>query len=267
MNRQEIIESIRFKKSFLCVGLDPEISKIPPQLLKEKDPVLAFNKQVIDATKNVAVAYKLNLAFYESQGIKGLETLEQTADYIPKGIFKIADAKRGDIGNTSTQYAKAFFETMNFDAITVSPYMGSDSIKPFLNFENKWVIILALTSNPGSNDFQMLKSGEEYIYEKVLKTASTWGSPENIMFVVGATHPEAFQHIRKIIPEHFMLIPGVGAQGGSVDDIGKYALNNDTGVLVNVSRGLIFPSNDYSFPENIAFSANEYQKQMSVYIS
>jgi len=267
MNKSQLVELIRTKKSFLCVGLDPDFDKIPKHFLKEEDPVFEFNKQIIDATKDISVAYKLNLAFYESLGIKGIKTLEKTAEYIPDGIFKIADAKRGDIGNTSAQYAKAFFDVMNFDAITVSPYMGSDSIKPFLNFENKWVIILALTSNPGSNDFQMLKTGDEYLYEKVLKIASTWGNSENTMFVVGATHPEAFLHIRSIIPDHFMLIPGVGAQGGTVADIGQNALNSDIGVLVNVSRGVLFPGNDTSFPHNVRSAAVNYQSQMSHFIN
>lgn len=266
MKREELISEIKRKKSFLCVGLDTDINKIPASLQKEKDPVFAFNKIVIDQTSDLCVAYKLNAAFYEQNGTSGWESFRKTEEYIPQGIFKIADAKRGDIGNTSKQYAKAFFEQMNFDAITVSPYMGYDSISPFMEFENKWVIILALTSNKGSLDFQMLRVGDEFLYEKVLKTSSEWGSTGNIMFVVGATHPEAFLPIRQIIPDHFMLIPGVGAQGGSIDDIGKYALNKDTGVLVNVSRGILFPGDDADFPANIKKAALDYQKQMLKWI-
>ena len=266
MNRTQIIEEIRKKKSFLCVGLDTDINKIPAQLLTAEDPIFEFNKGVIDATHPYTVSYKLNLAFYESMGSKGWDSLEKTVNYIPENIFKIADAKRGDIGNTSKQYAKTFFETYNFDAITVSPYMGSDSIGPFLEFENKWVIILALTSNKGSKDFQMLKTDDEYLYEKVFRTSSEWGHKGNIMYVVGATHPEAFGSIRKIIPDHFMLIPGVGAQGGSVQDIAKFALNADTGVLVNVSRAVIYPGNDADFPNNIKVAAQNYQQHMAEFI-
>ncbi|MFC2114638.1 orotidine-5'-phosphate decarboxylase, partial [Bacteroidota bacterium] len=209
MNKAQLIEEIQRKKSFLCVGLDTDLNKIPIHLKSTDDPVFEFNKAVIDATKHVTVSYKLNLAFYESLGVKGWESMEKTVNYIPDTIFKIADAKRGDIGNTSKQYAKTFFETFPFDAITVSPYMGSDSIQPFLEFKDKWVIILALTSNAGSTDFQLLKTGEDYLFEKVLKTSKTWGSDSNIMYVVGATHPESFAGIRKIIPDHFILIPGV----------------------------------------------------------
>lgn len=267
MNKTQIIEEIRRKKSFLCVGLDTDINKIPGHLKTLDDPIFEFNKGVIDATHEYTVSYKLNLAFYESMGSKGWESLEKTVNYIPENIFKIADAKRGDIGNTSKQYAKTFFETYNFDAITVSPYMGSDSIGPFLEFEDKWVIILALTSNKGSNDFQMLKTGDNYLYEQVFKTSSGWGNEGNIMYVVGATHPEAFAGIRKIIPNHFMLIPGVGAQGGTVQDIAKYALNGETGVLVNVSRAVIYPGNDHDFPNNIKAAAQDYQQQMAEFIN
>jgi orotidine-5'-phosphate decarboxylase len=246
--------------------LDTDITKIPAHLLTEEDPVFSFNKIVIDATKEFAVAYKINLAFYEADGLKGWKSLEKTVNYIPKNIFKIADAKRGDIGNTSTQYAKAFFEHMNFDAITVSPYMGIDSVKPFMSYENKWIIILALTSNSGSNDFQMLKTEEGPLYEVVLKKAAGWGSDENTMFVVGATHPKNFENIRKLIPNHFMLIPGVGAQGGSLDEIAKYALNEEVGVLVNVSRAVIFPDDKAGFPNNIYRAAQDYQQQMAKFI-
>ncbi|MBC8342767.1 MAG: orotidine-5'-phosphate decarboxylase [Bacteroidetes bacterium] len=267
MNRTQIIEEIRRKKSFLCIGLDTDMDKIPEHLKSFQDPIFEFNKAVIDATNEFAVAYKLNLAFYERHGVNGLKSLEKTVNYIPEGIFKIADAKRGDIGNTSKQYAKTFFETYAFDAITLSPYMGSDSIGPFLEFKDKWVIILALTSNQGSKDFQMLKTGDDYLYEQVFKTSSKWGNTGNIMYVVGATHPEAFSGIRKIIPQHFILIPGVGAQGGTVRDIARYALNDETGVLVNVSRGVIFPGNDEDFPINIKDSALKYQQQMAEFIN
>jgi len=267
MNKQQLIDTIKQKKSFLCIGLDTDLNKIPAEYREFENPIFEFNKMVIDATKDIAVSYKLNLAFYESFGMKGWEELEKTVNYIPKGIFRIADAKRGDIGNTSAQYAKAFFEAMPFDAITVSPYMGSDSVKPFLGFENKWVIILALTSNPGSADFQMQKINNEFLFEKVIKTASGWGSSENTMFVVGATHPGMFLTIRKLIPNHFILIPGVGAQGGNIDDIGKNALNKDIGVLVNVSRAILFPDSTAQFPNKCRLAAKEYQQQMSVFIN
>ncbi|HPD64463.1 MAG TPA: orotidine-5'-phosphate decarboxylase [Bacteroidia bacterium] len=266
MDRKSLIAAIREKKSYLCVGLDTDLNKIPGSFLQTDDPVFEFNKAVIDATKDCCVAYKLNLAFYESSGLKGWQSLIKTVSYIPDNIFKIADAKRGDIGNTSSQYAKAFFSEMPFDAITVSPYMGSDSVTPFYNYPGKWVIILALTSNKGSADFQMLKTDEEYLFERVLKTASTWGSAENTMFVVGATHPGAFESIRKIVPDHFLLIPGVGAQGGTVQDVSKYALNKDFGIIINVSRGILFPENDLPFPDNISKAAFEYQQQMKEFI-
>jgi len=266
MNKEQLIRSIREKKSFLCVGLDTDIKKIPKFFLDHNDPVFEFNKTIIDHTKDYAVAYKLNLAFYESLGISGWNSLEKTIDYIPENIFKIADAKRGDIGNTSQMYAKTFFNTYNFDAVTVSPYMGEDSISPFLEFEDKWVIVLALTSNKGSNDFQLFSSGHEMLYERVLKTVKTWGSENNIMFVVGATHPEAFSDIRKIIPDHFILIPGVGTQGGDLHQISKYALNQDVGVLVNVSRGIIYPESALDFPLNVKEKALMYQKEMADYI-
>jgi len=266
MNRAQLVSRIREKKSFLCIGLDTDLNKIPASFKSFKDPVFEFNRIVIDQTKDFCVAYKLNAAFYEQNGTNGWESMQKTEDYIPSGIFKIADAKRGDIGNTSKQYAKAFFEHMHFDAITVSPYMGYDSISPFMEFEDKWVIILALTSNKGSNDFQMLKTDEGFLYERVLKTSMKWGSRDNMMYVVGATHPESFLPIRKIIPDHFMLIPGVGAQGGTVDDIGKYALNHDVGVLVNVSRAVLFPERQEDFPENIRRAAWEYQQQMIKWI-
>lgn len=267
MDRKELVAEIRKKKSYLCIGLDSDLNKIPNHLLETDDPIFEFNKAVIDATKDFGIAYKMNLAFYESLGYKGWMSLEKTVNYIPDNIFKIADAKRGDIGNTSKQYAKTFFETYNFDAITVSPYMGEDSIGPFLEFENKWVIILALTSNKGSQDFQMLSTPEGKLYEQVLRKASKWGDKNNIMFVVGATHPDYFLNIRKIIPENFILIPGVGAQGGDLEQISRNALNDDIGVLVNVSRGIIYADNNANFPNNISKQAQAYQREMSIFIN
>ena len=228
MNRKELFEQIQQKKSYLCVGLDADFSRIPKHLLKYDDPVFEFNKQIIDATKDLCVAYKPNVAFYEAQGVKGWQSLEKTMGYISEEHFTIADAKRGDIGNTSRMYAKAFFETMNFDSITVAPYMGEDSVKPFLEFENKWVILLALTSNKGSNDFQFAKQdgNVEPLFEKVMRTAQTWGTPDQLMFVVGATHPEKFEEIRRIAPDHFLLVPGVGAQGGDLEKLSAYGMND-----------------------------------------
>jgi len=266
MKKVDLIEQIRKKKSYLCVGLDTDLSKLPLSFKEMEDPIYEYNKIVIEQTMDVAVAYKLNLAFYESVGYKGWISLEKTLKLIPDNIFKIADAKRGDIGNTSKQYATTFFKTFNFDAITVSPYMGEDSIGPFMEFEGKWVIILALTSNKGSNDFQLLESGGKKIYEYVLEKSSKWGSDNNIMYVVGATHPDHFSHIRSIIPDHFILIPGVGAQGGDLEAISKYAMNKDVGILVNVSRNILFPDNHLSFPDNIRQEALNYQKQMSVFV-
>jgi orotidine-5'-phosphate decarboxylase len=266
MNKQEIINQIKQKKSFLCVGLDTDVSKLPKSFLDFEDPLYEYNKIVIEQTKDVAVAYKMNIAFYEMLGYKGWISLEKTLNLIPDHIFRIADAKRGDIGNTSKQYALTFFKTYNFDAITVSPYMGSDSIGPFLEFENKWVIILALTSNKGSADFQFINSEGKKLYEYVLTTAARWGTDQNIMFVVGATHPALFAHIRQIVPDHFLLIPGVGTQGGDLDAISHYALNKDVGVLVNVSRNILFPENEKPFPESIGFEAEAYRKAMSVYV-
>jgi len=268
MNRTNLIEQINRKKSYLCVGLDSDINKIPEELQRFPDPVFEFNKRVIEATSDHCVAYKINTAFYESRGLAGWACLEKTVAAIPDTHFKIADAKRGDIGNTSRQYAKTFFGHMNFDAVTVSPYMGEDSVSPFLDFENKWVIILALTSNKGSDDFQQLsiQDKNERLFERVLKTCSRWGSEENIMFVVGATHPDAFLDIRKIIPRHFLLVPGVGAQGGDLGQLTKNAANDDTGILVNVSRGILFPQNNLDYPQNIREAAHAYHHQMSLLI-
>lgn len=266
MNRNEIINQIRQKKSYLCIGLDTDIEKIPRYLLGEPDPVFAFNKAIIDATHQLCVSYKINTAFYESLGSKGWESLEKTVDYIPGNIFKIADAKRGDIGNTSSQYAKAFFETMNFDAVTVAPYMGSDSVKPFLEYEDKWTILLALTSNPGAADFELQQSGEGCFYEKVIKTSMSWGTPGNLMFVIGATKPDWFTKIREIAPEHFYLVPGVGAQGGSLQEVSAKAMNKDVGLLVNVSRAIIYASPGEDFADQASAAAQAYQEAMVKYL-
>lgn len=271
MTRQELINQIKVKQSFLCVGLDTDISKIPQHLQSKPNAVFEFNKAIIDATKDLCVAYKINTAFYEAMGLKGWEAMEQTVNYIPKEIFTIADAKRGDIGNTSTQYAKAFFQTLPFDSITVAPYMGEDSVKPFLAFENKWAIVLGLTSNEGSKDFEQLKFADagttEYLYQTVLKKVSSWGTASNLMFVAGATKAEEFAEIRKIIPDHFLLVPGVGAQGGSLADVSKYGLNKDCGLLVNASRAIIYASKNEDFAEEAREIALQYQTEMARYLS
>ena len=268
MTRQEIFEQIQTKKSYLCVGLDTDFSRIPKHLLKYDDPVFEFNKQIIDATKDLCVAYKPNLAFYETLGAQGWQSLEKTMQYIPEEHFTIADAKRGDIGNTSRMYAKAFFEKMNFDSVTVAPYMGIDSVQPFLDFENKWVILLALTSNKGSQDFQMTQQdGGVPLYEKVMRTAQTWGTPDQLMFVVGATHPEKFAEIRRIAPEHFLLVPGVGAQGGDLKKLSSYGLNDVCGLLVNSSRGIIFASEGEDFAEQARGAASKLQEEMAGILS
>lgn len=264
MNRQKLISQIASKRSYLCVGLDTDLTKIPEFLLKEADPVFEFNKKIIDATKDFTVAYKPNIAFYEALGPKGWESLQKTLDYIPEECFTISDAKRGDIGNTSKLYAKAFFENLNFDSVTVAPYMGVDSVKPFLEFENKWVILLALTSNEGAFDFQTekLKSGEE-LYKKVLQTSSKWGNEGNMMYVVGATKSEYFTEIRKIVPDHFLLVPGVGAQGGNLSEVSEFGMNKDCGLLVNSSRGIIYASNERDFEDAARNSAIQIQTEMS----
>lgn len=265
MNRKELFEQIQKKKSFLCVGLDTDPGKIPAHLLKEKDPVFEFNKQIIDATAALTVAYKPNLAFYEALGPKGWESLQKTLAYIPKDIFTIADAKRGDIGNTSTLYAKAFFETMDFDSLTVAPYMGMDSVKPFLEFEGKWVILLALTSNEGSLDFQLTISQEgKPLFQDVLEKSSIWGTPENLMYVVGATRGEKIAAVRKIVPEHFFLVPGVGAQGGSLEEVAKYGMNDHCGLLVNSSRGIIYAGKGHDFPVAAKKEASKLQEEMEL---
>lgn len=266
MNRNELIQQIRTKKSYLCIGLDSDLSKIPPHLLALEDPIFEFNKQIIDATQDLCVSYKPNTAFYEANGVKGWQSLEKTLNYIPEHIFTIADAKRGDIGNTSTQYAKAFFETLSFDSITVAPYMGSDSVKPFLAFENKWTIVLGLTSNEGAFDFQTLAVGSEKLFERVLHEVSSWGNENNLMFVVGATKAEQLAQIRQIIPNHFLLIPGVGTQGGSLQDVSKYGMNDDIGILVNVSRQIIYAGQGEDFAEKARDAALNLQQEMATYL-
>ena len=273
MTRQQLIEQVRSKQSYLCVGLDTDITKIPTHLLAEPDPVFTFNKAIIDATQDLCVSYKINTAFYEAQGLKGWQAMEKTLNYIPKNIFTIADAKRGDIGNTSGQYAKAFFEAFSFDAITVAPYMGEDSIKPFLEYENKWAIVLGLTSNKGAKDFELQRMAggnasqeEEKLYEKVLRTVATWGTSSNLMFVVGATQADEFVNIRKIVPDHFFLVPGVGAQGGSLKEISEKAMNKDIGLLVNVSRAIIYASGNKNFAEKAREVAQQYREEMKTYL-
>lgn len=266
MTRQQLIEQIKTKQSYLCVGLDTDITKIPKHLLSEPDTVFAFNKAIIDATKDLCVAYKINTAFYEAMGVKGWEAMEKTVHYIGNDHFKIADAKRGDIGNTSDQYAKAFFETMPFDSITVAPYMGEDSVKPFLQYNGKWAIVLGLTSNKGAKDFEFQQVGDGMLYEKVLKTVSTWGTPENLMFVVGATQADEFPRIRELTPDHFYLVPGVGAQGGSLKEISEKAMNKDYGILVNASRAIIYASNDENFTSEARKVALQYQEEMKNYL-
>jgi orotidine-5'-phosphate decarboxylase len=266
MTRHQLIEQIRKKQSYLCVGLDTDITKIPIHLLTEPDPVFAFNKAIIDATKDFCVSYKINTAFYEALGVKGWEAMEKTVHYIGNEHFKIADAKRGDIGNTSDQYAKAFFETMPFDAVTVAPYMGEDSVKPFLQHQGKWAIVLGLTSNKGANDFELLHTGGEFLYEKVLETVSVWGTTDNLMFVIGATQSHEFRNIRKLIPHHFLLVPGVGAQGGSLEEISKEAMTKDGGILVNASRAIIYASGGADFAEAARKVAAAYQAEMKGYL-
>ena len=266
MDRSQLRDIIFKKRSVLCVGLDTDMSKIPKHLLADEDPVFAFNKAIIDATKDYTVAYKINTAFYEAQGIKGWISMEKTLNYIPKDIFTIADAKRGDIGKTSEQYARTFFHTYPFDSVTVAPYMGADSVKPFLQFEGKWSIVLGLTSNAGSADFQLQQCGDELLYQKVLRTVASWGTPGNIMFVIGATRKEQLQEVRALLPDHFFLVPGVGAQGGDVDTVCRNAMNKDAGILINVSRGIIFAGSGTDFAEKANEEAMKYQKEMEVFL-
>lgn len=270
MKIEQLIAQIQKKKSFLCVGLDTDLDKIPQHLLAEEDPIFAFNKAIIDATHHYCVAYKPNMAFYEAYGLKGWQSLERTMAYLnthhPE-IFTIADAKRGDIGNTSTRYAKAFFETMNFDSITIAPYMGKDSVEPFLEFEDRHTILLALTSNQGAFDFQTKKVGETELYKEVLKTSKTYKGAERLMYVVGATKATYLQEIREIVPESFLLVPGVGAQGGSLQEVCKYGITKNVGLLVNSSRGILYASNGLDFAEMAAMQAKEMQEEMAVELS
>ncbi len=267
MTRQFLIDQIQNKKTYLCVGLDTDIHKIPKHLQKRPEGVFEFNKQIINATKDLSVAYKLNTAFYEAMGLEGWKAMEKTVNYIPSTHLKIADAKRGDIGNTSSQYAKAFFETLNFDAITVTPYMGEDSIKPFLEHKNKWTIVLGLTSNKGSSDFQQKKFNDEYLYETVLKKVSAWGNKENLMFVIGATKSDDISSVRKIISDNFLLVPGVGFQGGRLAEVSKAGLTKDCGLLVNVSRAIIYAGEDENFADAARIIAQQYQQQMEALLN
>ncbi|MEX2565763.1 MAG: orotidine-5'-phosphate decarboxylase [Cyclobacteriaceae bacterium] len=263
MTYAEIFGEIKKKSSFLCVGLDPDLDKLPAHLKKEKDPVFTFNKIIIDYTIDQAVAYKPNLAFYEALGHKGLEALEKTMEYLPKDVFTIADAKRGDIGNTSRLYAKAFFERMDFDAITVAPYMGRDSVRPFLDFEGKWVILLALTSNEGSSDFQLIRDRDnKALFETVLETSKTWADADQLMYVVGATQGEKMAEVRKIISDHFLLVPGIGAQGGSLEEVARFGMNKHCGLLVNSSRGIIYASRERDFGQAAKKEAIILQESM-----
>jgi orotidine-5'-phosphate decarboxylase len=270
MTTQQLIDQIRIKKSFLCVGLDVDLTKIPEHLLELEDPIFEFNKAIIDATHDLAVSYKPNIAFYEAYGIKGWQALQKTIEYINEKypeIFTIADAKRGDIGNTSSMYAKAFFEDLNFDSITVAPYMGKDSVEPFLAFENKHTIILALTSNEGAFDFQTLNVGGIELYKQVLETSKTWKNNQNLMYVVGATKAEYFTEIRKIVPDSFLLVPGVGAQGGSLSEVCKYGMNSNVGLLINSSRGIIYASKGTDFAKKARTEALKMQREMESILS
>ena len=269
MTTQELVAQIKKKKSFLCIGLDVDLEKIPSHLLNNEDPIFAFNKAIIDATHHFCVAYKPNTAFYEAYGLKGWKSLEKTINYLNETypeIFTIADAKRGDIGNTSAMYAKAFFEDLAFDSVTVAPYMGKDSIEPFLAFKDKHTIMLALTSNEGAFDFQTKKINEKEVYKHVLETSKNWKNSENLMYVVGATKAEYFKEIRKIVPNSFLLVPGVGAQGGSLQDVCTYGLTKDIGLLINSSRGIIYASKDLNFAKNAALKAEELQIQMQLFL-
>jgi len=274
LTREEIYEQIKSKRSFLCIGLDTDPEKIPKHLLSCPDPVFEFNKQIIDSTHDLCVAYKINTAFYEANGVKGWESMKKTFDYIPKEIFTIADAKRGDIGNTSSMYARAFFEKeksgFGFDAVTVAPYMGEDSVTPFLQHKNKWVILLALTSNKGAEDFQIdlghKTKDKAQLYEQVILKSQQWGTADNMMYVIGATRPEMFAHVRELAPKHFFLVPGVGAQGGDLKLIAQHGMNKQCGLLVNVSRNIIYASGEKDFGEAAKMEAMKFQKQMSSFL-
>ena len=270
MTTKELIQQIKIKKSFLCIGLDVDLNKIPPHLLALEDPIFEFNKAIIDATHDLAVSYKPNTAFYEAYGIKGWISLQKTINYINEKhpeIFTIADAKRGDIGNTSSMYAKAFFEDLNFDSVTVAPYMGKDSVEPFLEFENKHTIMLALTSNEGAFDFQTLTIEGKEMYKKVLETSKTWKNSENLMYVVGATKAEYLTEIRKIVPDSFLLVPGVGAQGGSLSEVCKYGMNSNIGLLINSSRAIIYASNGVNFAKKVREEAQKMQLEMAAILN
>lgn len=267
MNKEGLFEHIKQKKSFLCVGLDTDIKKIPEHLLHDEDPIFTFNREIINATVPYSIAYKPNLAFYESMGVKGWSSLEKTIKYLKDKFpnhFIIADAKRGDIGNTSDLYARSFFEEMNVDAVTVAPYMGEDSVSPFLKYEGKWVILLALTSNEGSHDFQLTKDKSgEYLFESVLRKSQKWANDTKMMYVVGATQGKAFKEIRKIVPNHFLLVPGIGAQGGSLEEVCKYGMNKQCGLIVNSSRAIIYADKSPCFAEAAGIAAKKVQKQMA----
>jgi orotidine-5'-phosphate decarboxylase len=268
MTKKELVAQIKLKNSYLCVGLDTDIEKLPAGLPKNEKGIIAFNKAIIEATAPYCVGYKINTAFYESQGVKGWEAMEESLAHIPKTHFTIADAKRGDIGNTSAQYAKTFFEVLPFDAITVAPYMGRDSVDPFLAYTNKFTIVLGLTSNAGSQNFQQQKlANGQFLYESVLEQVSSWGTPEQMMFVVGATKASDLESIRKIIPNHFLLVPGVGAQGGSLADVTKFGINDSVGLLVNASRAVIFASNESDFAEKAAIAAHQYANEMKTLLT
>ncbi len=270
MTTTQLIEQIHRKKSFLCIGLDVDLALIPPHLLDTDDPIFEFNKAIIDATHDLCVSYKPNMAFYEVYGLMGWQSLQKTIDYIntqyPE-IFTIADAKRGDIGNTASRYAKAFFDDLNFDSVTVAPYMGQDSVEPFLAFENKHTILLTLTSNEGAYDFQTLVSGGKALYKQVLETSKTWKNAQNLMYVVGATKEEYFKEIRKIIPDSFLLVPGVGAQGGSLADVCKYGMHKNVGLLINSSRGVIYASQEHDFAQKAREAAGLLQREMAVILA
>jgi orotidine-5'-phosphate decarboxylase len=275
MHRTLLIEQIKEKRSYLCVGLDTDLSKIPKHLQQHPNAIVEFNKAIIDATKDLCVSYKINTAFYEALGARGWQAMEETVAYIPSSHLKIADAKRGDIGNTSSHYARAFFETLQFDAVTVAPYMGEDSIRPFLEYENKWTIVLGLTSNKGAADFEMLKVQNgtdehlrsDFLYERVIKRIAQWGTTGNLMFVIGATQATEFENIRNIIPDHFLLVPGVGFQGGSLAEISNHAMNKDCGLLINASRAVIYAGHDENFATEARAIAQQYQNEMAGYLS
>jgi orotidine-5'-phosphate decarboxylase len=268
MNYQELVSQIKKKKTFLCVGLDTDLDKIPAHLLETEDPIFEFNKAIIDATKEHCVAYKPNIAFYEMLGARGWDSLQKTIEYIPSTHFSIADAKRGDIGNTSLYYANTFFDTFQFDSVTVAPYMGSDSVTPYLQHKDKWAIVLALTSNKGADDFELQKlENGQYLFEKVLSTSKEWGNETNTMYVVGATRPALLAEIRKIVPNHFLLVPGVGAQGGSLEEVVKNGINDNVGLLVNSSRGIIYAGNGLDFAEKAKAKAKEIHVEMAQLMS